>query len=274
MHKRVLSILLALLCMPSFASVDRGRSPQLPPMDGVRHGVTIEVFERFIHELSLHEYEVSRSGDGAAQDFMGGQCAGLLSEVRAGKAVYLAPKFATDDYADPRFDIYKNAYRRALGNKNSRVPGASWFGGGIESRSEALHRPTRNFAVYELDLDSDNSSEIIFYGEFIVRDRWGSPGDNDTALVEGGGVFWIYKYKNQDLISEGGIFSPNEYDYKELKHTENSSAVFFYQHIPYIALFTVRGDDRMIELFRLGLTGSPKTDNRFYYQNVCSFIKK
>lgn len=249
---------------------------KLPPLDGVKHGAIKEVFDKLVKDYQSRPYQVAQP-NGEKADNMGGHCMDLLNALRNGSAKYVSPTVITDDYNDARLDPYKREYRKyinSLGVEWATLPGADWFGGFIEERSESLYRPTRNFALYEMDLDGDSKKEIIFYGEFGVKDEWGSPGKDDTATPSNGNGYSIYKYTSQGLKGDiDRISVPEEFDYKLNRHLNHYSSLFSFNNLYYVTIsYLGEVDDTFIDTTVYKLGKAMGSQGKYIYANtVCKF---
>ena len=275
MLKKCLFLFVALTLQGTDFVHAENNNHKLPPLDGVRHGATREVFEKMVKAYQEKPYQVSVDANGKKEDYTGGRCMELMNALRSGKATYVAPKFITDDYNDKRLSPYREKYKNVVASKSAdsedagseeEIPGEDWFGGVIEARSWAFQHATRNFAIYELDLDKDGENEVIFYGEFWVHDLGEEPGDENNYSPLGAPSFYIIYKQLYDADSIGTF---GEYDFNKQKHLINYTAIFRYEENYYVISSAFNSAYKRTEIKKLS---SRILDGRSYYSNsACGF---
>jgi len=262
----------AFFALMMFAAGVRAAEPMLPmikwnlpPMDGVKHGATKEVFDRLVGDYKKRSYKIQ-------SDAMNGQCVDLLTALRDGRATWVEPKINTDDYNDPRFEPHKKKYKEAISKSKeewAKVPGANWFGGVISSRYQALERPTRNFALYEVDIDGDNNNEIIFYGEFRVGDPAGMPGSAGPSTfinLAGTATYILYK----DYAANNIVSTPDEYDFEKKRHSETYSGLFQFGQKKFVVTASLGDDFTLTKIYEIGWFDG-LNNRKVPFQTRCEF---
>jgi len=236
---------------------------KLPPVDTVRHGATRQVFDKLVNDYKARPYKVK-------SDEMKGQCIDLLAAFRDGRATWVEPKINSDDYNDARFEPYKRKFKEAVSKSKNEwkgIPGADWFGGRLAMRYEALERPTRNFALYEIDVDGDKAPEVIFYGEFVVRDTAGKPGESEGSHPIGGpSDYKVYK----DYVVNNAISVPSEYDFEKNVHLDNFSILFNYKSSKFIASAYLGSDFTLTSIDEIGWFDG-LNNRKVPFQTRCEF---
>ncbi len=240
---------------------------KMPPLDGVRHGATKEVFDKLVKDFKARPYQVAKRSDGVLADFTGGHCMDMLSALRDGSATFVEPKFVTDDYDDPRLESYKKKRHDIVAKEPwGDIPWADWLGGGLYEARATVSHPTRTFTIYEMDLDNDKKDEVIFYGELHLKAQY-TP---DGLINYGPGAESDYTIYKSTMKPVGFVDGPSIYDYQNKRHFNNYSIIFQYDGDKYVSTAHLEKDFINIQVEKLGLTKG--TDGRrMYVRGACEF---
>jgi len=119
-------------------------------------------------------------------------CVRIQPDLQNPNFEFIQPNLVTDDWNDPRLDVYKNKYPGKQVNKYDSFKTAM----GYEEKygPDYIHFPTWNINIYELDTDADSAVETILYGERL-RTQYGRGG---------GAIFPGYRMYENEGLTKGG----------------------------------------------------------------------
>jgi len=136
-------------------------------------------------------------------------CVRIQPDLQNPNFEFIQPNLVTDDWNDPRLDVYKEKY------PGKEEYDSFKFAMGYEEKygSDYIHYPTWNINIYDLDTNADGNVETISYGERL-RTQYGRGG---------GGSFLGYRmYENEGLTNGGGSMTT---DPSHFTHDANDYAL-------------------------------------------------